>query len=260
MLAMPVGAGQLVSHSAVIAEWNNRSSVERAFAENPGEISALICEPILCNSGCIYPDEGFLEFLREITARAGALLIFDEVITGFRVCLGGAQELFGVTPDLATYAKAVGAGTPLSVLAGKREFMDLIAAGRVVHAGTLNGNPLCLAAANAALEELQAGAPGIYTRLESLGERLRLGLERILRNRGLPAVTNGSGAVFQVSFSDRRPRSYRDTLAADRRLYSDFALALLDEGILALPDGRWYLSTAHTDADVDATLEAATRI
>jgi glutamate-1-semialdehyde 2,1-aminomutase len=260
MLAMPVGAGQLVSHSAVIAEWNNCSSVERAFAENPGEISALICEPILCNSGCIYPDEGFLEFLREITARAGALLIFDEVITGFRVRLGGAQELFGVTPDLATYAKAVGAGTPLSVLAGKREFMDLIAAGRVVHAGTLNGNPLCLAAANAALEELQAGAPGIYTRLESLGERLRLGLERILRDRGLPAVTNGCGAVFLVSFSDRRPRTYRDTLAADRRLYSDFALALLDEGILALPDGRWYLSTAHTDADVDATLEAAKRI
>jgi glutamate-1-semialdehyde 2,1-aminomutase len=260
MMAMPVGAGQLASNSAVIAEWNNRSSVERAFEKHPGEISALICEPILCNSGCIYPDEGFLRFLREITSRYGALLIFDEVITGFRVRLGGAQELFGVTPDLATYAKAVGAGTPLSVLAGKREFMDLIATGRVVHAGTLNGNPLCLAAANAALEELQAGSPGIYSRLEALGERLRLGLERILRERDLPAVTNGRGAVFQVSFCGQRPRTYRDTLAADRRLYSDFALALLDEGILALPDGRWYLSTAHTEADVDATLEAAKRI
>jgi glutamate-1-semialdehyde 2,1-aminomutase len=260
MMAMPVGSGQLTSNSAVIAEWNNRSSVERAFAENPGAISALICEPILCNSGCIYPDEGFLQFLREITSRTGALLIFDEVITGFRVSLGGAQELFGVTPDLATYAKAVGAGTPLSVLAGKREFMDLIATGRVVHAGTLNGNPLCLAAANVALEELQAGSPGIYLRLEATGEKLRAGLERILRERGLPAVTNGRGAVFQVSFCDRRPRTYRDTLTADRRLYSDFALALLDEGILALPDGRWYLSTAHTDADVDATLEAAKRV
>ncbi len=260
MMAMPVGVGQLASNSAVIAEWNNRSSVERAFEKNDGEISALICEPILCNSGCIYPEEGFLRFLREITARYGALLIFDEVITGFRVRLGGAQELFGVTPDLATYAKAVGAGAPLSVLAGKREFMDLIATGRVVHAGTLNGNPLCLAAANAALKELQAGSPGIYSRLEAVGERLRLGLERILRERDLPAVTNGRGAVFQVSFCGRPPRTYRDTLAADRRLYSDFALALLDEGILALPDGRWYLSTAHTDADVDATLESVKRV
>jgi glutamate-1-semialdehyde 2,1-aminomutase len=260
MMAMPVGAGQLTSNSAVIAEWNNRASVERAFAENRGEISALICEPILCNSGCIYPDEGFLQFLREITTRTGALLIFDEVITGFRVRLGGAQELFGVTPDLATYAKAVGAGTPFSVLAGKREYMDLIAAGSVVHAGTLNGNPLCLAAANAALEELQSGSPGIYSRLEATGERLRLGLERILRARDLPAVTNGRGPVFQVSFCGGRPHTYRDTLAADRKLYSDFALALLDEGILVLPDGRWYLSTAHTDADVDATLEAAKRL
>jgi glutamate-1-semialdehyde 2,1-aminomutase len=119
---------------------------------------------------------------------------------------------------------------------------------------------LSLAAANAALEELQAGSPAIYSRLEAIGERLRLGLERILCERGLPAVTNGRGAVFQISFCDRRPRTYRDTLAADRRLYSNFALALLDEGILILPDGRWYLSTAHTDGDVDATLEAAKRI
>lgn len=260
MKAMPVGLGQLPSGSAVIAEWNNRASVERAFDENAGEISALICEPILCNSGCIYPDDGFLEFLREITARTRSLLIFDEVITGFRVSLGGAQELFDVIPDLATYAKAVGAGTPLSVLAGKREYMDLIANGRVVHAGTLNGNPLSLAAANAALEELQSGSPEIYSRLEALGERLRLGLECALRERDLSVVTNGRGAVFQVLFCDRRPHTYRDTLAADRRLYSDFVLALLDEGILALPDGRWYLSTAHADEDVDATLEAVKRI
>ena len=115
-----VGRGQMPPESAVIAEWNNRASVERAFLENDGRISALICEPILCNSGCIPPIAGFLKFLGEITARSGTLLIFDEVITGFRVRLGGAQELYGVTPDLATYAKAVGAGTPLAFLPESR--------------------------------------------------------------------------------------------------------------------------------------------
>ncbi len=253
------GSGQLPPATVAVAEWNDRAGVEQAFTANPGEISALICEPMLCNSGCIPPDEGFLEFLRDITARHGALLIFDEVITGFRLGLGGAQERYRVTPDLATYAKAVGAGTPLSVLAGKREFMDLIASGKVVHAGTLNGNPLALAAANAALDELSADSGAIYSAMRRRGEKLRLELERMLRSRGLPAVTNGEGAVFHISFNNRKPRSYRDTLAADDALYSDFALSLLDEGILVLPDGRWYLSTAHSDEDIEATLAAARR-
>ncbi len=258
----PVGTGwgQLPPVSSVIAEWNDRDSVEQAFAAHPEGISALICEPVLCNSGCIPPEEGFLEFLRDITARHGALLIFDEVITGFRLSLGGAQERYGVLPDLATYAKAVGAGTPLSVLAGQREFMDLIANGKVVHAGTLNGNPLALAAAKAALDELAADSGAIYAAMRRRGEKLRLGLERVLRSRGLPAVTNGEGAVFHISFNDRRPRTYRDTLEADDALYSDFALALLDEGILVLPDGRWYLSAAHSDEDIEATLAAARRV
>ena len=255
----PVGAGQLPPDSVVVAEWNNRESVTAAFAKHPDAISAVICEPLVCNSSCLPPEPGFLEFLREITQRHQALLIFDEVITGFRVRLGGAQELYGVIPDLATYAKAIGAGTPLSVLAGKREYMDLIASGKVVHAGTLNGNPLSLAAARAALEKLSANDGSVYQELKRLGEKLRSGLESILRAQGFPAVTNGEGPVFHISFADRPPRTYRDTLTADTRLYSDFALALLDEGILVLPDGRWYLSTAHTEKDIDSTLAAAKR-
>ena len=255
-----VGLGQMAQTSAVVADWNDRESVERAFAAYPGEISAVICEPMLCNSGCIPPEEGFLRFLRSITSREGALLIFDEVITGFRLALGGAQERYGVTPDLATYAKAVGGGVPLSVLAGRRKHMDLIATGKVVHAGTLNGNPLALAVGKAVIDELSANDGAVYGAFRERGERLRLGLEQRLRSRGFPAVTNGEGAVFHLSFQERRPRTYVDTLAADKAMYSDFALALLDEGILVLPDGRWYLSAAHTDKEIDATLAAVERI
>ena len=153
-MAVPVGAGQLPAEHVLIAEWNDRSGVEAIFEEHGHEIASVICEPLLANSGCIPPQPGFLEFLRAITQRHDSVLIFDEVITGFRLHLQGAQGRYGVTPDLATYAKAVGAGTALSVLAGRNEYMDLIASGKVVHAGTLNGNPLTLAAAHAALQVL----------------------------------------------------------------------------------------------------------
>ncbi len=256
---IPAGAGQLPPATVVVGRWNNRESVEAGFAENPGEISAIICEPLLCNSGCIPPQPGFLEFLREITRANRALLIFDEVITGFRLALGGAQEMYGVLPDLATYAKAVGGGTPLSVLAGAAEFMDLIADGKVVHAGTLNGNPLTLAAARAGLAYLSANGSRVYSDLNERGLRLRRGIEQILRAAGESVIAAGEGAVFHVSFMEKPAREYRDLFHADQGRYRDLALALLDEGVLVLPDGRWYLSTAHNDEDVDATLAAVAR-
>jgi glutamate-1-semialdehyde 2,1-aminomutase len=255
---VPVGAGQRPG-GAAIAQWNDRASVERAFAAHPGEIACILCEPLLCNSGCIPPEPGFLEFLRETAHAHGALLLFDEVITGFRLDLGGAQSHYGVTPDLAVFAKAAGGGLALSALAGRAAVMEHIAAGRVVHAGTLNGNPLALAAAKATLGVLESGRDSIYPRLWRLGNRLRDGLLECLRGAGIAVCTNGGGPVFQLSFQPEAPRNYRETLAADRRLYSDFALAMLDEGVMALPDGRWYLSAAHTESDIDATLEAARR-
>jgi glutamate-1-semialdehyde 2,1-aminomutase len=252
----PVGAGQLPHDYVVVAEWNNRQHVERIFQERAPDISAIICEPLLANSGCIPPTPGFLEFLREITIRHGALLIFDEVITGFRVDLRGAQGRWGVTPDLATYAKAVGAGVPLSVLAGRLEYMQRIASGEVIHAGTLNGNPLSLAAARAAIEVLAAGDGSIYKDLRSRADRLRTGIENTLNNAGFPVTTSGDGPLFQVSFTDAPARNYRDTLRVQTNLYADFAMGLLDQGILTLPDGRWYVSAAHTEEDIDRTLEA----
>ncbi len=251
------GAGQHPHGDVLIAEWNDREAVERIFAEHDNEISAVICEPMLCNSGCIPPEEGFLEFLREITVVKGALLIFDEVITGFRLALAGAQGWYGVVPDLATYAKAIGGGLPFSVLAGKGQIMDLIAAGKVVHAGTLNGNPVVLAAAKATLEALSQD--NVYSDLSQRGGRLRNGIVSLLESKGYNVVSHGEASVFHIAFMKQPARCYRDLLAADTQLYSDFVLALLDEEVLALPDGRWYVSTAHTHEVIGATLAAVGR-
>jgi glutamate-1-semialdehyde 2,1-aminomutase len=253
------GEGQLPASNTLVARWNDVESVRAIFAHNQGAISALICEPLMCNNGCIAPEPGFLEFLRSITQENGALLIFDEVITGFRLGLAGAQGYYGVTPDLATYAKAVGAGTALSVLGGKLEFMELIERGEVVHAGTLNGNPIALSAARAALTYLMSDPERIYGDLFRHGEQLRDGIARLLRKHGHQVCVAGAGPVFQISFIDQQPRNYQDLLRCDRQAYSNLALALLDEGVLILPDGRWYLSTAHHEATIAATLAAVER-
>lgn len=251
--------GQRAHGAVLVAQWNDPSGVDRIFAQSGGDIACVICEPMLCNSGCIPPEPGFLQYLREVTAKHGALLIFDEVITGFRLALDGAQGYYGVTPDLATFAKAIGGGTPLSALAGAGRHMNLVADGAVVHAGTLNGNPLALAAARATIDVLSEDPQSTYGRLRALGERLRTGLEQVVRTAGRPVVTSGGGPVFQLSMMSETARCYRDTLRSDTASYSDFVLALLDEGVSILPDGRWYLSTAHSAEDVDRTLAAAHR-
>jgi len=249
-----VGAGQLPHNHVIVAEWNNREQVQRIFSERAAELSAIICEPLLSNSGCIPPAPGFLEFLRDITQRHGVVLIFDEVITGFRVDLGGAQGRWGVIPDLATYAKAVGGGVPLSVLAGRSQFMQKIANGEVIHAGTLNGNPLALAAARATIGVLSAD--DVYPSMRAKAARLRAGIEGAMKDAGIPIVTSGDGPVFQISFMSEPAGNYRDTLRARTDLYADFAMGLLDLGVLTLPDGRWYVSAVHTDEDIDRTLDA----
>ena len=255
-----VGIGQRPHEDVYVAGWNDEKSVEEIFSAHASEISSILCEPLLCNSGCIPPRPGFLEFLRKTASKHGSLLIFDEVITGFRLHLAGAQGYYGVTPDLATYAKAIGGGAPLSALAGKREFMEWIASGKVVNAGTLNGSPPVLAAAKATLETLSDGTKTIYDGLWRRGERLREGLETLLRGRGYSVITSAGGPVFQLSFMEKPAENYQDTLAANASMYKDFALAMLDEGELVLPDGRWYISAAHSDEDIEATLASAERV
>jgi glutamate-1-semialdehyde 2,1-aminomutase len=255
-----VGSGQRTHEDVYVVGWNDEKRVEEIFSAHGSEISAILCEPLLSNSGCIPPQPGFLEFLRKIASQHGSLLIFDEVITGFRLHLAGAQGYYDVTPDLATYAKAIGGGAPLSALAGKREFMESIASGKVVHAGTLNGNPPVLAAAKATLEILSRESTTIYDGLWKRGERLRKGLETLFRGHGYSVVTSAGGPVFHLSFMEKPARNYRDTLAANTAMYRDFVLAMLDEGELVLPDGRWYLSAAHSDEDIEATLASVDRV
>ena len=169
----------------------------------------------------------------------------------------GAQGLFNITPDLATFGKAVAAGYPLSVVAGKREIMELIPKGRVVQAGSFNGNPLALAASEAALEVLSADGGSALVRTQQRGERLKKGIAEALSAAGIPALINGVGAAFHISFTTAsNMRNYRETQNRDDRMRDRFIEAMLEEGIYLLPDGRWYVSAVHTEADIDQTLAA----
>ncbi len=245
----------------LVLPWNDLTRLEATLEEHKDDVAAIITEPILCNCCCLMPSAGYLEGLRELTARYGVVLIFDEVITGFRVALGGAQALFGVAPDLATFGKAVAGGFPLSVVAGKREILKLIEQHRVVHAGTFNGNPISLAAARATLGVLGAQKGAALRRACRFGEALMKGIRDLATKEGIPVLINGVGTAFHVGFTSRGAmRDYRDTLDCDVKARDKFIEALLAEGVYLLPDGRWYVSAAHSEADVEATLKAVGKV
>jgi glutamate-1-semialdehyde 2,1-aminomutase len=217
-------------------------------------------EPVLCNSGGIAPEEGYLAGARELCRRHGALLIFDEVITGFRMGLGGAQGHYGVTPDLATFGKAVAGGLPLSVVAGRREIMERMFGGGVVFGGTFNGNPLSLAGADACLTELERGGGAALAHANAIGMKLQAGIAEAARRRGVNVKIRGFGAAFALHFDNPTEiRDYRDTLAGDAVRLRRFLTRALEEGVHMLPDGRMYVSAAHTAQDVEETVAAVER-
>jgi glutamate-1-semialdehyde 2,1-aminomutase len=196
-----------------------------------------------------------------LTRRHGALLLFDEVITGFRIDTGGAQRRFGVTPDCATFGKAVGGGMPLSVIAGRKEIVEQIAGGGVVFGGSFNGNPLTLAGANACLEELEREDGAALAHANAMGERIRAGLRGLGDRHHVPLQTTGFGAAFSVHFTTRTELSnYRDTLADDAERLKRFLYGAMEEGVIVLPDGRMYISAVHTEQDVAETLEGFERV
>ena len=252
---MPAG----LEDSLIILPWNDPELLERTIRERGEEIAAVITEPIMCNTGCILPEPGYLELMRRLTREYGIVLIFDEVITGFRVALGGAQQHYNVTPDLTVMAKGFGGGFPVAAVGGKREIMQLVADGTVSMAGTYSGNGIAVAAANATLDLLIA--PGVYDRLFATSNRLTRGIRDLLQSAGLKIDLVGIGPLFQVWFSEKKIRNYREAVQHARKdLFRKWWEAMMKRGVLFHPDAfeNLFVSFAHSDADVEQTLTAVT--
>jgi glutamate-1-semialdehyde 2,1-aminomutase len=266
------GVPEEIAHLTLALPYNDIAAVESAFAAHPGEIAAIIVEPIVGNAGCIPPAAGYLQTLRTLTSEHGALLIFDEVMTGFRVAFGGAQELFAITPDLTTLGKIVGGGLPVGVFGGRSDIMNQLAPlGPVYQAGTLSGNPLAMAAGIATVGYLKKNREEVYARLEKLSAALAVGMEGAAHDTGIAMTTNRVGSMFTWFFngkpnkwptSDPAAWAVTDFASASRCDTERFAIfhqSMLQEGVW-LPPSQFeaaFLSTAHSDDDRRATLEAA---
>lgn len=256
---VPGSAGQVASVLAdtLVLPWNDLKLVDALFAERGHEIAAILTEPMMCNTGAIPPAPGFLEGLRRICDQYGALLIMDEVITGFRLGLSGAQGRFGVTPDLAVFAKAMGGGFAVAALVGQRALMERLAHD-VNHSGTFNGNVIAMAATAAALAELERDDGAVYRQIEALGTLLMDGIRVLAQRHDLPLLVQGFPAAFHAAFTELSAiREYRDyALHCDRERYGRFKVALLKRGVRVIDRGIWYLSAAHTQEQIARTLEA----
>jgi glutamate-1-semialdehyde 2,1-aminomutase len=244
----------------IVLPFNDVGALKAAFAANRNEIAAIIVEPVPGNAGLYLPREGYLEFLREITQAHGALLIFDEVMTGFRLAPGGAQERFGISPDLTCLGKIIGGGLPVGAFGGRADIMDCLAPlGPVYQAGTLSGNPIAMAAGLAALEEL--GKP-VYKALESAGARLEEGMRDAAKSAGVPVRFNRCGSMFCAYFTEEPVWNLADAMKSDRGRFTKFFHGMLREGIYFAPSQfeAGFISTAHTRADLDATIRAAAKV
>jgi glutamate-1-semialdehyde 2,1-aminomutase len=238
--------------------YNDLGGVEELFRSHPGQIAAVIVEPVAANMGVVAPDPGFLEGLREITKREGALLIFDEVITGFRLAYGGAQAVYKITPDLTVMGKIIGGGLPVAAYGGRREIMERVAPlGPVYQAGTLAGNPLAMRAGLAMLPKLKA--PGFYEDLNRKAARLADGLRAALRLTGTQGMVNVAGSLLTMFFTPEPVRDYAGAKKSDTKLFGAFFQKMLSRGIF-LPPSQYealFVSAAHTEADIDATIGAS---
>ncbi len=258
-LALPGCAGvtAAVAAQTLVARYNDLDAVEALFAAHPGQIAAVIVEPVAANMGVVAPEPGFLAGLREISTREGALLVFDEVITGFRVAAGGAQARYGVTPDLTVLGKVIGGGLPVGAYGGRANLIDLVApAGPVYQAGTLSGHPAAMAAGEATLAALD---PDIYEALDASGSALEAGLNEAAREAGTPASVARVGSLLTLFFRERPPRNFDEAREADADAFRRFFRSMVAAGILLPPSPHeaWFLSAAHTDADLSRTIEAA---
>jgi glutamate-1-semialdehyde 2,1-aminomutase len=247
----------------VLAPWNDFAALERVMKKHGNELAAVISEPIMANMGCILPREGYLQRIRELTRESGALFILDEVVTGFRYAPGGAQQYYGLKPDISTFGKALGAGFPIGAVAGPRSILDRMRWGErmVLHYGTFNGHRLTMEVVAANLDLLSAA--GAYPKLHAIGDAAIAGLRDVFRRRGIKAIVQGFGPMFQIYFTERDAiPDYRDYCAyADSARYSRFIHSLLDQGIYMTPSNglHWIISAAHTEDNVETLVNAADR-
>ncbi len=258
-VTVPAGRGMLpeMGESLIVLSWNDPDSVKQLMAERGDEIAAVITEPVMLNTGCILPEPGYLELLRQLATEHGSLLIFDEVITGFRFARGGAQEFYGVLPDLTTMAKGLGGGFPVAAIGGKRDVMEAIADGRYSHSGTYNSNVIQMAAVSATMDLL---TPERYAAARALGGELMEGLQRLASDAGIPARVVGLGTVFQIWFAEEPIRNWRDAARfANEERFTRWWREMMGRGVLfhPAPFENLFVSFAHTRGDVDRTLHAA---
>jgi len=255
------GVPKSTTNNTLTAPFNNLEAVKALFDENPGEIAGVILEPVVGNAGFIVPDGGFLAGLRELTRENNALLVFDEVMTGFRIAYGGAQEKFGITPDLTTLGKIIGGGLPVGAYGGRRDIMEMVApAGPMYQAGTLSGNPLAMTAGIKTLELLRK--PGTYEQLDRVTKRLAEGMLKVAHETGHPACGGQISGMFGFFFNAEPVHNYEDAKKSDLSKFSRFHRGMLERGIYLAPSQfeAGFTSLAHTDADVDETLAAAREV
>lgn len=255
------GVPPAFTQHTIVVPFNDIEAVKAAFAANNDQIAGIILEPVPGNAGVYLPRPGYLEFLREITKTAGALLIFDEVMTGFRLAKGGAQERFGIKPDLSCFGKVIGGGLPVGAFGGRAEVMDCLAPlGPVYQAGTLSGNPLAMAAGIAALQEL--GASDAYQKLEELGAGLEAGMKDAAKSAGVPVQFNRCGSMFCAYFTNQPVHNVADATKSDRDRFAKYFHGLLAQGIYIAPSQfeAGFLSTAHQPADIEMTVKVAAKV
>jgi glutamate-1-semialdehyde 2,1-aminomutase len=255
------GVPKSTTNTTLTAPFNNLEAVKALFDANPGEIAGVILEPVVGNAGFIVPDSGFLAGLRELTHENGALLVFDEVMTGFRIAYGGAQEKFGITPDLTTLGKIIGGGLPVGAYGGRRDIMEMVApAGPMYQAGTLSGNPLAMTAGIKTLELLRQ--PGTYEQLDRITKRLAEGMLQVAQETGQAACGGQISGMFGFFFNPEPVHNYEDAKKSDLGKFSRFHRGMLERGIYLAPSQfeAGFTSLAHTDADVDQTLAAAREV
>lgn len=255
------GVPAAFTQHTIVLPYNDPEAVKAAFAANPGQIAAIILEPVPGNAGLYLPKPGYLEYLRKITSENGTILLFDEVMTGFRLAFGGAQERFGITPDLSCFGKIIGGGLPVGAFGGRADIMDCLAPlGPVYQAGTLSGNPLAMAAGLAALSELADGK--VYKKLDAASKVLGEGMLAMAKAKNIPLQVNACGSMFCGYFCSEPVHNLADAMKSDRERFKKYFHGMLAEGVYLAPSQfeAGFLSAAHTDEDIEKTLRAARKV